>query len=394
MLDILENLNNIDLIVNELLNHKHYNNDLEHTLNKSEIILYGAGNLGNMASEVLSSINITPRYIVDKNIDLHGKKINGINIINPDYLSREDKENSIFAICIVKIQYNEIKEYLEEIGCKNICHFYDITEMLKDKVGVSNGWILEDLSEVEKKKISKIYNKFEDIESKLYYIQWLCWRICKKEIKFKNLDINTENKFFIDEIMSVLNENEVYIDCGAYTGNTLSQFIEKVNGKFNKIIAFEPNLESYQNLQEITRDLNTIYNNKINIFKYGVGETKYIGLLRNNLGLASKFVNLASENFQEEVEIVNLDEFLINLDPTFIKVHVEGMELDVLKGSMEIICKMRPILVITTYHNSDGVYKIPDLLINNLNDYSFYFRLHGYCGTQSVLYAIPNERKK
>ena len=116
--------------------------------------------------------------------------------------------------------------------------------------------------------------------------------------------------------------------------------------------------------------------------------------MRNNLGLASKFVNIASKNFQEEVEIVNLDEFLINLYPTFIKVHVEGMELNVLKGSMKIICKSRPILVITTYHNSDGVYKIPELLINNLNDYSFYFRLHGYCGTQSVLYAIPNERKK
>ena len=75
-----------------------------------------------------------------------------------------------------------------------------------------------------------------------------------------------------------------------------------------------------------------------------------------------------------------------------LKIHVEGEEFNILKGSISTIDSYRPIIFITTYHNIDGLIKIPLHLINTLKNYKIYFRLHGWFGCSAVIYCIPIER--
>jgi hypothetical protein len=67
--------------------------------------------------------------------------------------------------------------------------------------------------------------------------------------------------------------------------------------------------------------------------------------------------------------------------------------LAALKGARETLVNRRPLVTVTVYHNADGLFKTARWLMQNLNDYRFLFRIHAWCGTGAVIYAIPNERR-
>jgi hypothetical protein len=106
------------------------------------------------------------------------------------------------------------------------------------------------------------------------------------------------------------------------------------------------------------------------------------------LGYASQF----SEMGTEVVATKTIDS--LDIEPTYMKFHLEGFELGALKGAIFTINKYRPKISITAYHNSDGITLIISWLLKNLNGYNFHYRLHGWCGTGSVIYCVPIKKGK
>ncbi|MFD0989551.1 FkbM family methyltransferase [Mariniflexile jejuense] len=131
--------------------------------------------------------------------------------------------------------------------------------------------------------------------------------------------------------------NSVFFDIGANYGNR----IEPLINENIKIIAVEPQ-------EECVRFLKKKYGNKITILQNGVGEkieTKllYISTNANILSSFSKdWINSTKEsgrfkniiwNETREIEMVTLDYLISKFgSPSFIKIDVEGFELEVLKG--------------------------------------------------------------
>jgi hypothetical protein len=72
-------------------------------------------------------------------------------------------------------------------------------------------------------------------------------------------------------------------------------------------------------------------------------------------------------------------------------IHNEGLELETLWYYMDTIRTSRPKLAVACYHSSDGLWRIPKLLMENLAEYEFKFRLHAYMGLAAVLYCTPKE---
>lgn len=45
---------------------------------------------------------------------------------------------------------------------------------------------------------------------------------------------------------SKLSTDEVFVDCGAFTGDSISSFIDAVKGKYKSVLAFEPDTKNYK----------------------------------------------------------------------------------------------------------------------------------------------------
>jgi hypothetical protein len=78
----------------------------------------------------------------------------------------------------------------------------------------------------------------------------------------------------------------------------------------------------------------------------------------------------------------------------FYDIHLEGMELTSIQQSIVAFQNHRPILKVACYHNEDGLWKIEKFLMDNLQRYKFYFRLHAYQGQAAYIYCIPEEKVK
>ena len=92
------------------------------------------------------------------------------------------------------------------------------------------------------------------------------------------------------------------------------------------------------------------------------------------------------------VEIISIDNFFKQQRIDFIKMDIEGAELHALQGGIMTIQRDRPILAISLYHSPHDVVDIPFYLMDMLDDYIFMVRHHSFIGSETVLYAIPEEK--
>ena len=107
----------------------------------------------------------------------------------------------------------------------------------------------------------------------------------------------------------------------------------------------------------------------------------------SGLGYASQLSPLGLDL----AEVKTIDE--LELEPTFIKLHLEGHELDALMGAESTLRTNHPIVAATAYHNKLGLWRLPLWLMTLSLNYNYYFRLHSWCGTGAVVYCVPREGK-
>lgn len=95
-----------------------------------------------------------------------------------------------------------------------------------------------------------------------------------------------------------------------------------------------------------------------------------------------------------EVDCVPLDELLAEESPTWIKMDIEGSEMDALAGARKIIGRDSPVLAICVYHKQDDVRRVPLLMSQMFDEYRFFLRPHEVEGWDLVCYAVPARRLK
>jgi hypothetical protein len=92
------------------------------------------------------------------------------------------------------------------------------------------------------------------------------------------------------------------------------------------------------------------------------------------------------------IEVETLEAIVGERVPTFIKMDVEGYELEALKGAEKLLREKRPKLAICVYHFQDHPWSVP-LFIHSLSPrYKLYMRRHREYLDDVVCYAVPAER--
>ena len=96
-----------------------------------------------------------------------------------------------------------------------------------------------------------------------------------------------------------------------------------------------------------------------------------------------------SENGENHIDVVTIDETIDENDRvTFIKMDVEGAELESLKGAKHIICRDKPKLAICIYHKPEDMTEIPLYIKSLVPEYKIYVRHHCNSDGETVLYAV------
>ena len=92
------------------------------------------------------------------------------------------------------------------------------------------------------------------------------------------------------------------------------------------------------------------------------------------------------------VDCVTLDEALVGCSPTYIKMDIEGSELDAIAGARAVVESSLPVLAICVYHQHDHLWRIPAAIRDISDRYRFYLRPHMLEAWDLVCYAVPPHR--
>ena len=174
--------------------------------------------------------------------------------------------------------------------------------------------------------------------------------------------------------------NEVFVDLGAYTGDSITDFINTY-GDYKKIYAYELSPSTFQTLESNTRE----YSN-IELRQKGVSSKDGYMYMNDKLNGAG---NRILDEGDTKVEVVTLDSD-IKEKITLVKMDIEGAEKDAIIGMKNHIRNENPKLMISSYHIPEDIFDIPILINSIRDDYKFYMRFNG-CGIwpcDYVLFAI------
>ena len=326
--------------------------------------------------------------MVDANPELHRRDPfwEGVDILGIKDVSIEMKECALLAICVVTTPFSQVSAPLREQGWRDVVPFYDIAEAYRDRHPLSNGWYSGALSEGDICGIESILSRWEDDISRAHHLQFIAWHSLREELFFDNAPVTTHDRYFIPQVLMALHDDEVFVDIGAHHGEVIIRFMEAVKNKFKEVYAIEPDMENISNLRSRLEEYMSVGMGKIHLLECVLGSASDEKRFYHGLGYVSQF----SELGQTEVSVKTLDDLLI--PATFIKIHIEGWERSAISGGLETIITNRPILMVTSYHNRDGLWTLPSQIMTCLDNYVYWFRLHSWHGTGAVIYAVPRER--
>ena len=197
-------------------------------------------------------------------------------------------------------------------------------------------------------------------------------------------------------------ETEVFLDAGAYNGDTLETYVNERKGVFGKSISFEPTAALFAQLQRRVKSICSTWGipeSKMMTVLGGVGETDGVFPLimkdSDSNGAGNSFYDIG-ERVGKTVPVYSIDSFLNGEPLTFLKADIEGFELNMLKGACQTIARYKPDLAICLYHKASDIYEIPLYLHSLVPEYHMYLRHHLHDYSETVLYCslrLPGKGK-
>ena len=231
-------------------------------------------------------------------------------------------------------------------------------------------------------RISDVYTLLTDEESKLAFLNVLMYRLTL-QTDYVLRAYSSVPQYFISEFRG-LDSDEVYVDCGAYIGDSLDDYC-RYNQAPKKAYLFEPDPANAEKLHlAVLRYPNT----EAVILKKGVYKTT--GIL--HLVDGAKVCSRLSQEEQKgcvPIDVVSIDDSIME-HISFLKMDIEGSEKDAILGAAEHIRDTYPRLAICIYHMTSDLWEIPLMIKQMFPNYKHFEIHHHSTGfAETVLYVYP-----
>jgi len=235
-------------------------------------------------------------------------------------------------------------------------------------------------------RVEHVLSLLADEQSKSAYRSLIQYR-CHRRRADIDPHMRPKKTSYLDRELVLPGEREVFVDAGAFGGETSLAFQAHCVGAGRpapQCVLFEPDAFNFTRLQK-------------NLPKFTKQPICFpMGLWRES-GTCNFTPDAFSSSKMEpsgkcQIAVDTLDhvlETLLGLPPiTYIKIDVEGADLDVLIGARKTIQAHRPRIAAAIYHSDEHMLAIPEYLHEICPSYRFYIRHYCCVESETVLYCI------
>ena len=175
----------------------------------------------------------------------------------------------------------------------------------------------------------------------------------------------------VKKLYDMVIPNSCVIDCGCHVGTHTMRYSKKAFAVF----AFEPTVSTYNILKR-----NLALNGIKNVRTYNMGLAEKACHLKqdmakcdsNNSGSISYLIDNTGNTKANSLDNILLDEPLIKKHGlSLIKIDVEEMEINVLRGAVKLIEKYKPVLYVERMHNKKRIKSNDNDIVDFMNAYGY-----------------------
>lgn len=340
---------------------------LEDIYKFSSIVLWGAGFAYEDTVVLIGRENITA--VFDNNPEKWGRDICGFQIKSP----KEDLKNCITEDTAVIIstngyQYEIAVDLIKNKGIRKkqiFCNSNKIVEKWRYRPEIILGHL---------EQIKKVYEKLADQESKTYYINFLMACMTRNPFFYKDNPRSIDSYYYDSEIAKIgLHGGEVILDCGAFNGDT-ARIFRRITNNNCEIYCFEPVLENFNELAEWIEKEKV---KGVHAVHVGIGKEKYKDKVYSTEAKTTKgAVGINRFNsicpIINEIQVDSLDNMLGDKRVDYIKMDIEGAEMDALRGGIRVIKRNHPQMLISAYHKIADMWEVPEIVLGIHPDYHMF----------------------
>lgn len=357
-------------------------NDGQHRL-----ILFGAGNLGRRTLHGLRGIGIEPVCFLDNDSRRWGTCIEDLEVFSPQEAVQRFPDSVVLVTiwgAFGKDRMGARIQTLQRLGFAHVQSFVPLYWKFPEFFLPHYSIDLPHRVHESAHEVQRAFKLMSDEQSRSEFVAQLRFRLFGD---FQALPDPVPGKIYFQRELFSLHPDEVFVDCGAFDGDTLALFVEQSGGTFKNVLAFEPDPANYAKLSAVANGFPREMRERISIYNAATGASNSRVTMSIGAGPSSQ---VGMGDF--EVESLALDSVLDDIPPTMIKMDIEGSEVSTLQGAEHAIRRHSPVMALSAYHRQSDLWTIP-LLLNDMNpDYSFYLRPHDLEGWDLVCYAIPPGR--
>lgn len=338
------------------------------------VVLYGMGNGAEKIKSVLDAKGIPVADIMASDEFVRGHSFLGYRVKTLAEIE-ETYDDFVILVCF-GTQIPEVMEHIKRISEKH--------ELYAPNVPVAGEGLFDlEYARSHKSDFEAVYKLLADEQSKRVFENVIRYKLSGDLKYLYEVETPSEEKFSLLQIGT----EEVYVDLGAYDGDTLVEFLNETSMQFKKLYGMEPDSRSYRKMK---RRLYMIGSAIMELYNCGAWDEDAALTFSYSRGRGSAAVAAPKDDAGaqtgrrhgaarlREVKMMKTDTMLRGEAATYIKIDVEGAELNAIKGAEQTITTFHPKLNIALYHRNEDMFELP-LLINKMNKkYKLYMRHHPY----------------
>lgn len=359
---------NRDVFLSKLVDNSNSKNIFEEMRKETlPLIMWGAGSMSVSVRKLLEkeSIRISAFWIDNCEADTN---IDGIPVMDMESLMQKyEKINVVFGHSKYELSDEISKKYslINHCYCLvNVCY----GQWKRIEYNFVNEHIEEYMTS---------YHMLSDEKSKECFFAYLNCKI-SEDFRYLLTCCDEKASYFSNPFFRV-NNDEQYVDIGAYNGDTIRDFLDVVDEFSGKIYAIEPEKESFEELSSMIEEMGV---DNVELFQCGCWNENTV------LKFAEKeeSSSIDAEGTQE-LNVYTLDSLLDKKKVSMIKINFLQGVSETLLGGAEILKNYKPKLAITVGFDEWGIIKIPQVIKEINPDYKIYLRYAAAMPARLILFA-------
>ena len=327
------------------------------------VVLYGMGNGADKILDWCEDNKVQVQGVFASDEFVRGQQFRGFTVERYDAIKERLGEELLVVIAFASERPEVLSRFRELASEQEVVAPH--LPLFEENEVVSSEWLVK-----HEQQLKLVYARLADAASRKVFANTLNYKLSGKISYLFNCESERQ-----EDLRQLIRPaaSEVYLDLGAYNGDTIQELGALTNWHWREVVAVEPDRRNCRKLRALAEEL-AQRGLAVEVHESGIWDAAGELSFSDSGGRQATFIGAS----KRVVPVTTIDIVAAGRPLSYIKMDVEGAEVQALRGGAGTISQHKPKLFVAAYHYDVDLFRLPQLMWQLVPDYKIYLRKHPY----------------